>query len=116
MLHICPTDVVHAPAEGIWRLVSRPSELVRWTDTSWIPAGTERTRPVGEVPDRELRAGDRLVRGAGIGHRLTVVFEVRDTVPPRRLALHIRLPFGVTNDEVIEIAPLGAEACRVTFN
>jgi hypothetical protein len=71
---------------------------------------------VVEAPGRELRAGDRLVFGAGIGDRLKVVFQMQDAVPPRRLAIHIRLPLGVTNHEVIEIAPVGANACRVTFN
>jgi len=47
---------------------------------------------------------------------MKVIFEVQDAVPLHRLAIHIRLPFGVTNDEVIEIAPIGVDACRVTFN
>ena len=67
-------------------------------------------------PDRELRAGDRLVLGAGVAHRMKVVFLVQDAVPPQRVALHIRLPLGVTNNEVIQITPIGADACRVTFN
>jgi uncharacterized protein YndB with AHSA1/START domain len=105
MLHVCPTDIIHAPAERVWHLVAAPQELAAWTDTRII-----------EAPDGELRAGDRLVLGAGIGHRMQVVFTVRDAVRPRRLDLHIRLPLGVTNDEVIEILPIAADACRVTFN
>jgi uncharacterized protein YndB with AHSA1/START domain len=105
MLHVCPTDVVHAPADRIWDLVTTPSELARWSDTTVI-----------EAPDRQLRAGDRLVLGAGIGHRLKVIFQVQDAVRPRQLAIDIRLPFGVTNKEVIQIAPVGADACRVVFN
>ena len=104
-MKVCPTDIVPAPVERIWHLVTMPRELARWTDTTVI-----------EAPARELRAGDRLVFGAGIGHRLKVVFQVQDAVPPRRLAIHIRLPLGVANHEVIEIAPFGANACRVTFN
>jgi len=105
MLEVCPTDVIHAPAERIWRLVTTPTELARWTDTTLI-----------EAPDGALGAGDRLVLGAGPGHVMRVIFRVVDAVAPRRVALHIRLPLGVTNDEVIEIAAIGAAASRVTFN
>lgn len=105
MLQVCPTDGVRAPAERIWHLLTTPGELARWSDTKLI-----------EGPDRELRAGDRLVLGAGIGHRLKVIFQVQEAVRSQRLAIHIRLPLGVTNDEVIQIAPIGADECRVTFN
>jgi uncharacterized protein YndB with AHSA1/START domain len=105
MLQVCPTDVVNAPAERIWQLLTTPRELARWTRTALIDA-----------PDRELRGGDRLVLGAGVGHRMKVTFQVREAIRPHLLALDIRLPFGVTNNEVIRIMPLGPEACRVTFN
>jgi len=105
MLYVCPTDVVHAPAERIWQLVTTPTALARWSDTRVI-----------EAPDRELRARDRLVLGAGVGRRMKVIFDVEEAVRPRRLALSIRLPLGVTNNEVIEVAPIGGDACRVTFN
>jgi hypothetical protein len=94
VLHVCPTEVVHASAERIWQLITTPTELARWSDTKII-----------EAPDRELRPGDRLVLGAGIGRRMRVIFDVEDAVRPRRLAPSIRLPLAVTNNEVIEIAP-----------
>jgi len=105
MLQVCPTDVVNAPAERVWQVLTTPRELARWTRTTLIDA-----------PARELRGGDRLVLGAGVGHRIKVTFRVREAIRPEHLALDIRLPLGVTNDEVIRIAPLGAQACRVTFN
>jgi uncharacterized protein YndB with AHSA1/START domain len=105
VVEVCPSDVVNAPADRVWQLVATPIELARWSDTALIGA-----------PDRELRAGDRLVLGAGIAHRMKVIFSVREVRRPEQLHLHIRLPFGVTNDEVIRITPLGANACRVTFN
>ena len=69
-----------------------------------------------EAPDRELRAENRLVLGAGIGHRLKVFFCVQDAVRPWHVAIDIRLPLGVRNHEVIEMRPLGPDGCRVTFN
>jgi len=105
MLQVCPADVVNAPADRVWQLVTTPTELARWTETVLFDA-----------PDRELRAGDRIVFGAGVAQRLKVIFTIRDVVPPRELSLQVRLPFGVTNDEVIRITPLAANACRVAFN
>ena len=105
MLHVCPTNIVNAPADRIWQLLTTPKGLARWSGTRVI-----------EAPDRELRGGDRLVLGAGVGHRMKVTFQVREAIRPEHLALDIRLPLGVNNDEVIRITPLGAEACRVTFN
>jgi uncharacterized protein YndB with AHSA1/START domain len=105
MLHVCPSDVVDAPADRVWQLLATPVELARWSETTVV-----------DGPDRELRAGDRLVLGAGPGHAMRVIFRVQDVVAPQHLALHIRLPLGVTNHEVIRIAPLGARACRVSFN
>jgi uncharacterized protein YndB with AHSA1/START domain len=103
MLQVCPTDLVNAPAEQVWKLLTIPQELAEWTKTTII-----------ESPGHELRAGDRLVLGAAIG--MKVIFEVQDAIRPNRLALRILLPFGVTNNEVMQITPASSDQCRVTFN
>lgn len=105
MLHVCPTDVVRAPAERVWSLIATPTDLARWTGTTII-----------DGPDRQLRAGDRLVLCPGVSRRVQIVFAVQEVVPPRRLAVHVTLPFGVTNEQVTEISSIGSDACRVTFN
>jgi uncharacterized protein YndB with AHSA1/START domain len=105
LLHACPTDVVRAPAARIWRLVTAPEELARWSESRILDA-----------PRRSLDTGDRLVLGAGVGHWLRVVFEVQAATAPRHLVLRIRLPFGVVNDEVIEIVAIDDVSSRVTFN
>ena len=105
MIQVCPTNIVQASPDRIWGLLTNPRELACWSATALV-----------EAPEREITAGDRLVLGAGIGHRFRVVFRVREAVRPRLLSLDIRLPFGVMNDETIEISPVGSDACRVTFN
>jgi uncharacterized protein YndB with AHSA1/START domain len=105
MLHVCPTDVIHAPVDRIWHLIATPRELAAWSGTTLV-----------EGPEREVAPGDRIVLGAGIANRLRVIFDVREVVPPQRLSFHIRLPFGVTNDETIQISPVGANESRVTYN
>src|SRR5262249_46883630 len=105
MMHVCPTDVVHAPTDHVWHLLTTPRELAGWTDTTLV-----------ESPAQELREGDRVVLGAGIGHRLRVIVRVREAVRPQVLSLDIRLPFGVTNAETIDVSPIGARDSRITFN
>lgn len=105
MLRVCPTDVVHAPADRIWYLLTTPRELAAWSGTTLV-----------EAPEGEVRAGDRLVLGAGLAHQFRVTFRVREAVRPQLLSLDIRLPFGVTNDETIHISPIGSNESRVSYN
>jgi uncharacterized protein YndB with AHSA1/START domain len=101
-MEVCPTAVILAPAERVWRLLTIPHELAQWSGTKLV-----------EGPARALSAGDRLVLRAGILH---ITFDVLDAQPPRQLTLDIALPFGVTLREQIQITPLDANSCRTTFN
>ena len=101
-MEVCPTDIVLAPAERIWHLLTHPTTLAQWTGTTLI-----------EGPTRPVHAGDRLVVRAG-GFR--IIFEVLEMRAPRELTLDVGLPFGVTNHEQIQITPIDAHSSRVTFN
>lgn len=101
-MDVCPTDVVFAPAERIWHLLMDAGELTHWSGTKLV-----------EGPARLSSVGDRLVLRAGIFH---ITFDVLDVRAPRQLTLDIGLPFGVRNHERIEITPIDASSCRVTFN
>jgi uncharacterized protein YndB with AHSA1/START domain len=105
IMEVCPTEIVMAPAERIWELLTDSHELARWSGTKLL-----------DGPPRLTHAGDRIVLGAGLGHVMRVTFEVLDSNIPRQLTLQIRLPFGVVNREHIQITPSSAGACRVTFN
>ena len=100
-MEVCPTDVVHAPAERVWQLFMDPRELTQWTGTK-----------LEEGPARPLRAGDLLVLGAG---PFRIRFEVLDAEPPKYARLHIRMFFGVVNHEQFQVTPMGSNICRVTF-
>jgi len=99
------------PKTSLERLVpehfglTTPTELAAWTGMTLV-----------EAPEREMRAGDRVVLGAGMGLPLRMIFDVREAVRPQLLSVDVRLPFGITNDETTRISPIGLSECRVTYN
>jgi uncharacterized protein YndB with AHSA1/START domain len=101
-MQVCPTEVIHAPAERVWQLLVDPAELAQWSGAELLKG-----------PARPLQVGDLLVLRAGV---MQVYFEVLDAEPPQSLRLYVRLPFGVANDEQVQIARVGSSTCRVTFN
>ena len=101
-MEVCPTDVILAPAERVWHLLTNPQELAHWSGTKLV-----------EGPARAVSAGDRLVFRAGMLH---ITFDVLDMQAPRQLTLDIALPFGIKNREQMQITPIDANSCRTTFN
>lgn len=122
-MEVCPTEIVHAPAERIWQLFMDPRELAQWTGTKLVkvvkgtgigplPAPLNRTG-TGALSAAPLRTGDLLVLRAGV---MQISFEVLDAEPPQSLRLYVRLPFGVVNHEQVQITRVSSSTCRVTFN
>jgi uncharacterized protein YndB with AHSA1/START domain len=101
-MEVCPTDVVRAPAERVWHLLTDSRALAQWTGTTWV-----------EGQARLVHVGDRLVLRSG---PLRITFDVLDLRRPSQLVLDVRLPFGVTNHEQIQITAIDAHVSRVTFN
>jgi len=101
-MDVCPTDVILAPVERVWRLVTEPRDLAHWSGTRLV-----------EAPTRAIRAGDQLVFRAGV---FLITFDVVDLDAPRQLTLDIALPFGVGNREQIQITPIDPHSCRTTLN
>src|SRR5438552_14276107 len=101
-MEVCPSDVVLAPAERIWTLLTEPKKIARWTGLRVV-----------EGPASSMSAGDRVVLGKG---PLRITFDVLGLRPPRELTLDVRFPFGITNHERIQITPIDAHSTRVTYN
>ena len=101
-MDVCPTEIILAPAERIWHLITDPRELAQWTGTKLV-----------EAPARAMSAGDQLIFGVGM---FRITFDVVDMQVPRQLTLDIALPFGIRNREQIQITPIDASSCRTTFN
>ena len=79
-MEVCPTDVVLAPAERIWHLLTDPRELAQWTGLKLV-----------EGPARPMRTGDHLALGFGV---LRITFDVLDMRPPRELTLDLGCPLA----------------------
>jgi uncharacterized protein YndB with AHSA1/START domain len=101
-MDVCPTEVVFAPAEHIWLLFTDPRKLAQWTGLNLV-----------EGLACPMSVGDHFVLGA---FGLRIAFDVLDMRPPRELTIDVRLPFGVTNHEQVQITPIEAHASRVTLN
>lgn len=101
-MDVCPTDIILAPAERVWRLLTDPHELAHWSGTKLVHA-----------PARTMRVGDRLVFRAAMLH---ITFDVLDLQAPRQLTLEVVFSFGIKIHEQIQIAPIDVQSCRVTFN
>lgn len=101
----CPADIVEAPVDQVWELLIQPRRLAAWVGAKLL-AG----------PSRALQIGDQLVLGVGPAHRAKVVMHVLAQKRPEHLELHIQLPFGLINHEVIRLRAIDAGRCQVTFN
>jgi uncharacterized protein YndB with AHSA1/START domain len=99
----CPTDIVRAPRERVWDLLTNPARLDDWLGVKVV-----------EAPARTLAVGDRLVFGPAPGLRLS--WNVLSIEPLRTLELDIKAPLGIRNHEIVVLSPVGGDSCRVTFN
>ena len=104
-MQACPTDVVNAPPERVWELLTNPAQYESWADA----------KPIDTLA-RSVAVGDRVILRTGPGRMFKVVFEFLKLDRPHELTLDVRLPFGVVNHEVVRISRLDGEQCRVTFN
>lgn len=98
----CPTDVIHAPPERVWELLTNPAPF------GWVGV------KVLKAPARTLTVGDRLVFGPAPALRLS--WQVLSVNPLRTLELDIKVPFGIRNQEVVVVSPVDGGGCRVTFH
>ena len=107
VLTICPAEVVAAPVETVWEIVS---ETARYDD--WWDARTERVVPEGEtLPGQVVYA-----KTSAFGRTWDVTLRVERVDPEKhQIQLHIALPLGIINDETITMAAIDAASCRVQF-
>ena len=107
MTAVCPTDVVKAPIDVVWRLLTEPAGWGGFFDVR-----ISRIEPPGSA-----RVGQRVFAESGprlFHFRVRFEFTVVDA-ERHRLGLQVRLPFGVTVSEDLHCAAISASRCRVTY-
>jgi hypothetical protein len=105
---ICPTSIVHAPVEVVWKLVTLPDEWGDFFDT--------RIRSV--EPPGQAQAGQMVFAESG-PRLLRLALEFRFTkvdIANHELQIDVQLPFGITVRENLSCIPLGPAQCRVSFH
>ena len=105
MLRICPTDVISAPVERVWTLLT--SDYTTWADA----------RLVSREPNGPAVPGQRIhLTSAELGLTFHVHFIVeRVDLGTHTLGLLVQLPFGMTMRDAIACTPLGPDRTRVEY-
>jgi len=107
MTSVCPTDVVEAPLDVVWRLLTEPAGWGGFFDVR-----------IGHIdPPGPARVGQRVVAESGprlFHFKVSFEFTLVDA-ERRRLGLQVRLPFGVTVTEDLHCAAISEGRCRVTY-
>jgi hypothetical protein len=105
LLTSCPTCVADAPIGVVWSLFE-PTRLNEWWD-----ARLRRVTPEGPLSPRQ-----RIEGSTGPLGMFAFTWDVLEVDPvAHRLRLLIRVPFGIRNDETVNLAPLGTNQCRISF-
>jgi hypothetical protein len=104
---VCPTDVVKAPIEVVWALLTTPAGWGSFFDAEVLSVEP----PGSAVP------GQRVTVASGRWPaRFRLLFEFMEVVAARgSLRLEIKLPFGIINHEKLVCTRVGPAACRVAY-
>jgi hypothetical protein len=104
---VCPSDVVRAPVDIVWALMTDPAS---WGD--FFDARVRSVEPAGPAV-----VGQRVCVSTGpwpTRFRLRFDFTEVD-LSNHSLGVKIRMPFGIVNDEHFTCSPIDDGACRVSY-
>ena len=104
----CPTDVIGAPIDLVWHLLTTPEEWGAFYDV----------RITEIVPSGPAKVGQKIRGVTGpLGLRLPVTFEfLTIDAAEHRLVMDVRLPFGIGVHEDLDARPVDASRCRVNYH
>ena len=104
----CPTDVVNAPVEIVWSLLTDPAG---WGD--FYDMRVLRVDPPGPASVGQRLSGESGPRVLHLG----ISFEYTDIDPEHhRLGVNVKLPLGITVREDMDLVALGETKCRVNYH
>ncbi|HET6328690.1 MAG TPA: SRPBCC family protein [Planctomycetaceae bacterium] len=104
----CPTDVVHAPVDVVWKLLTNFAGWGDFYDCRVISVEPPGPGVVGQRMRGE--AGPRWLH-LGVAFEFTRLDESR-----HNLEANVRLPFGLTVREDLDCVPINSERCRVNYH
>ena len=103
----CPTAVVNAPADVVWRLLTEPAGWEGFYDV----------RITNVVPPGPAVIGQRIYGETGRYLRFRLQFEFLKVDPAHHvLVFAVRLPFGISVREDMDCIPLNPTQCRVNYH
>jgi hypothetical protein len=104
----CPTDIVDAPVETVWALLTN---LAGWG--TFFDVRVNSVEPPGPPVVGQRMQGES---GPRMLH-LRVAFEFTriDTID-HKLDIEVQLPFGITVHEALDCTPIDARRCRVNYH
>jgi hypothetical protein len=104
----CPTDIVEAPVDVVWKLLTDPSGWGSFFNirvTSVEPPG-----PAIKGQRMLAQAGPRWLH-LGLSFEYTLIEEAN-----HKLELDARFPLGITVHEALDCVPLEGDRCRVNYH
>jgi hypothetical protein len=104
----CPTDIVNAPLEVVWGLLTEPSRWGEFYDVRILSLAPPGPAVAGQVVLGE--SGPRIFR-----LRISFTFR-RVDVERHELAFDVRMPLGVTVREDLDCRPVDRDRCRVNYH
>ena len=104
----CPTDIVNAPVEAVWELLTDPA---RWA--SFYDLRVKSVEPPGPA-----RVGQRVIGESGPKwlHLAVIVTFTAVDFPRRSLGLDVQLPLGIAVKEELACSVVSAHQCRVSYH
>jgi hypothetical protein len=103
----CPTSLVNAPVDVVWKLLMEPAGWSKVFDIRITHIEPSGPAALGQVICGET--GPRIFR-------LVVSLEFTEIDSARRtIGLNVRLPLGITVREALSCSPVGDTQCRVNY-
>jgi len=104
----CPTELVEAPVETVWALLTEPAGWSSFYDLRVI-----RVEPPGRA-----RVGQRIFGESGprwLHLTVTLAYTAID-VSQRSLRLEVQMPLGIAVREELSCSPINERQCRVNYH
>ena len=103
-----PTDIVDAPLETVWGLLTDPCQ---WS--SFYDLRVARIEPPGPAKPGQRIVGESGPRWLRLG--VTVTYRAID-VSRHRMDLEVQMPLGIAVKEELDCLPISERHCRVNYH